>query len=527
MKKISVATGDSYIVLDVDKLIKSQSNVREKHSKEQILEMAISIRNRGVIHAPCVAKDGEDKYEIIAGMLRVLGCRAAEQLTVKCKDISHLDAAGRVEISLSENVHRTPMTSIDLHKAFDKLFKAGRSVEEIASRFNQTKRKVQQLLAIGGLPKAVLKLAELEQIGNRGLEALACATAKDVKRYLALAKNRRPREWEIENWLRGPVGWFPANNALFNLEDYKGGIVKDLFARDDDDTVLLTDGTQFMQLQDAALVIKLAEYEKKGYAVEEVEHWQQFAYDQCSKKNGGKVFWTRNGSTGEITFHVGYKRRGKAGKSPTAAKGKAEKKPETSQAFNDYLKNIRHQEVCDLLLTNKRKSMSVAILLIMKGLDNWHIRDELGQGIKSQAYIDSLNNSQIGKRLIEADNKLHRKLKHKGSAYSNDYKAIMQVLNRATLGELTGYMATLVATKWHVSYSGDNSNQIAKLIGVKQCDGWHADDAFWNGIKSKATLLAIAKENDIKVSEKATGSAIRKVLQKQVPDEWIPSWLTF
>jgi len=53
------------IRVKVDELKPSVSNVRSKHSKEDIQMMADSITHRGIINPPSVAKNGDGRYEVV------------------------------------------------------------------------------------------------------------------------------------------------------------------------------------------------------------------------------------------------------------------------------------------------------------------------------------------------------------------------------------------------------------------------------------------------------------------------------
>jgi len=210
------------IRVKVDELKPSVSNVRSKHSKEDIQMMADSITHRGIINPPSVAKNGDGRYEVVAGFLRTLGAAKAGIEEIDCVDVTALTPSERTEISLSENVDRRGMTAMQYYAAFNKLFKAGMPVEKIGERFSKTEREVQQLLAIGSLPKKILDLADAEEIGDRTLQALAIAPPKDVIRYGKLTAKTRPRDWEIQDWLVGPKGMFMEKHAIFDLEHYDG-----------------------------------------------------------------------------------------------------------------------------------------------------------------------------------------------------------------------------------------------------------------------------------------------------------------
>ncbi|GAG59521.1 unnamed protein product, partial [marine sediment metagenome] len=53
------------------------------------------------------------------------------------------------------------------------------------------------------------------------------------------------------------------------------------------------------------------------------------------------------------------------------------------------------------------------------------------------------------------------------------------------------------------------------------------DDAFWNGINNRNTLLAIAKDQKITLPSKSTMKGLRLVIKGAIADSWRPSWLKF
>jgi hypothetical protein len=92
---------------------------------------------------------------------------------------------------------------------------------------------------------------------------------------------------------------------------------------------------------------------------------------------------------------------------------------------------------------------------------------------------------------------------------------------------LTRWIITTMAMGWELSGGAKDSDLIGKAIGLKEVNIWEADQAFWDGIKNKKTLLAIADECDITAHEDEPTKIIRKRLQDKVPDTWRPKWLKF
>jgi len=502
------------IVLKLDQLKPSASNVRSKHSKKDIAMMAHSIKQRGLINPLSVAVNGDGSYEVIAGELRRLGAKAAGIEDIRCYDVSELDASQRVDISLSENIDRKDMTAMQYYAAFNKLFKAGMAVPKIGERFNKTERQVQQLLAIGSLPKKILDMHDAEEIGDRTLEALAITTGANLVRYSKLSTKDRPRDWQIQEWLAGEKGMFMAKDAIFDLDKYVGPKVIDLFAKEDEEW--LTDGEQFMVLQTTAINDKITDYENKMWKVVEVEYFSNWMYHKVAKAKGGKVYWCKSSKTGAVEFHVGYKAQGKAGTAPKAkgSDGKPEAQPEISQAFSAYIRQIRHNGVRGELLDDNKAALVVNICCMLKGHDSWRM-DGIGMGaVKGEAYESDIAKGIDYTAIEEAFVKIQGKNE---PVY----------LYRLSEKELLNRLAIITAWKWQ-TYSNEFSDSVAKAIGLVDVQNWQPTETFWKGIKNKTTLIKLAKILKVIHLKDATATAIRKLLIANVKaTDWRPKWLKF
>lgn len=502
------------IMLKTDELKPSKSNVRPSHTKEDIAMMSHSIKLRGIRYPLSVAKNGDGSYEIIAGRLRFEGGKKAGITEFPCEDVSELSEAERVDLSMSENVHRKEMSVMQRYSAFNRLFKAGMTVEKIGERFRKTVREVQQLLAIGSLPQKILDLYTNEEIGDRTLQALAITTGANLVRYSKLASKDRPRDWDIQNWLAGEKGMFMARDAIFDLDKYVGPKVIDLFAKEDEEW--LTDGEQFIVLQTTACNEKITAYEKKGWKVIEVEYFSTWMYEKVAKAKGGQVYWCKDTKSGAVEFHVGYKAQGKAGAAPKAkgSDGKPEAQPEISQAFSAYIRQVRHNGVRAELLDDNKAALVVNICLMLKSHDSWRM-DGIGMGaVKGEAYetdiADSLDYAAMEKAFVKIQS-----------------NADPVLLYRLKESELLNRLAVITAWRWQ-TYDNKFSDKVAKTISLVDVQNWQPTETFWKGIKNKTTLIAIAKQLKVVHLKDATATAIRKLLIANVKaNGWRPKWLKF
>lgn len=510
--------------IKTEDLKKSKANVRAGHSKEDIKTMAASIKQRGVISPPTVRKNGDGRYEILAGQLRVAGAIAAGLEEVPCV-VTTAGESDAIGISLTENAVRREMSSIEKFKAFYKLYKSGESIEDIAVGYGITPNRVQQVLAIGGMPKKILDAAEAGEIQDRELETLACAPISEQRRWAKLPKNQRPG-WRIKEWLGNGDKSYRASVAIFDLDDYKGGKLTDMFSNDSEE--YLIDGDQFLELQHAAASRKLEDWQTKGWKCTKVDYWQHWLYKKTKKADGGKIFWTFNETSGAYEFHVGYERIGKSPAPSSKGDGTASEKPAVSKAFLDYCHDQKTNQVKQHMVSNPKNGLIASIVLLLKQCDNISMPFK-GYLSRSDAYCNSINEQENNLDIRDA---IHNAMTEMGveqaATYAVDIKDLVAYLEQQTPKTLQRYLVAIVANQWDATYASDTSptSELGQAFDLQfaQID---YEDGFWNGITNKQTLLDIAKENDIEVSEKATVKALRQTVRDNVKDDWIPEWLLF
>ena len=141
------------VLIPLNKLKKSPRNARKTpHAKAEIEALAASIHAKGMLQNLVVEPERDTDgaqtgvYLVTAGE----GRRLAQMLRVKRKQILATEPVRCVidttndalEISLDENVTRTPMSVMDEVEAFAALVDAGMSADDVARRFGCTVRLV-------------------------------------------------------------------------------------------------------------------------------------------------------------------------------------------------------------------------------------------------------------------------------------------------------------------------------------------------------------------------------------------------
>ncbi len=155
-------SGDSLLVeIPIDKIIPNPHQPRRNFAKEELKDLANSIRKHGVLQPVIVTQIG-DKYELIAGERRLRASKLAEleKVPAVVKEATEQD---KLELAIIENVQRHNLDPIEEARAYRKLIdefkltqegvgmQVGRSREVVANtlRFLDLPESIQEALAKG------------------------------------------------------------------------------------------------------------------------------------------------------------------------------------------------------------------------------------------------------------------------------------------------------------------------------------------------------------------------------------------
>lgn len=236
------------IFVPLNKLRKSPRNARKMpHGEAAIEALAASIAHKGLIQnlvvEPEVREDGTPTgcYLVTAGE----GRRQAMLLCVKRKQIKKSDlvrcwldtANDPAEISLDENVTRTPMHPADQFERFRELANGkGWGAEEIGARFGVSASVVKQRLRLGAVSPKLLQVYREDGLTLDQLIAFAITEdhARQEQVFENLHHNREP--WIIRRDMTAANVPATDRRAIFvGADAYAeagGTIIRDLFSED-------------------------------------------------------------------------------------------------------------------------------------------------------------------------------------------------------------------------------------------------------------------------------------------------------
>lgn len=299
--------------IPLDRLSVSKANMRQGKKPPDVADILPSVIRRGVISPLFVRPNCQDgHFEIVAGKRRYFASlEAAKQgqddVTLPCIVLAEGDDADALEVSMIENMLRQAPDPVTQWESYTRLVKEGRSVESIATTFALTELQVKRILALGNLLPRIREAYRAEEIDAETIRHLTLATKAQQKAWLALFEGEdsyAPRGSQLKAWLFGG-GAISVKAALFDMADYSGQIVTNLFEEDG----YFADRDAFWAAQQAEIEKRKAAYLEDGWSAVEIvppqSHFSTWEYEKAPKRKGGRVYIVVN-NRGEVACRFAH-----------------------------------------------------------------------------------------------------------------------------------------------------------------------------------------------------------------------------
>jgi len=249
-KKTTEDAPASVMMIPLDRLKPSPHNARKTpHTEAAVEALAASIHHKGLLQnlvvQPELGDDGTETgdYLVTAGE----GRRRAQLLRVKRRQIRKdepvrcvvMTTGDPLELSLDENVTRSPMNAADQFEAFKRLAdEQGLGAEEIGARFGVSAHVVRQRMRLGAVSPVLMQYYRDGEVTLEQLMAFAISEdhsrQEHVYEVVQQGWNRQPghiRRLMMESHVE------PGDpRAIFAGEAYVaagGTVVRDLFSEED------------------------------------------------------------------------------------------------------------------------------------------------------------------------------------------------------------------------------------------------------------------------------------------------------
>ena len=153
-------TNKEILQLNLDDIIPNRFQPREVFDEQELKELALSIKEHGVIQ-PIIVRSVNGKYEIIAGERRYKASALAGKTTIPAI-VNNLDDKEASKVALLENLQRKNLNPIEEARTFQKILELDEMTqEELAKTMGKSQSAVANKLRLLQLPDniqdAVLK----------------------------------------------------------------------------------------------------------------------------------------------------------------------------------------------------------------------------------------------------------------------------------------------------------------------------------------------------------------------------------
>jgi ParB family transcriptional regulator, chromosome partitioning protein len=541
--------------ISLDRLSVSKANMRAGKKPPDIADILPSIIKRGVISPVFIRPNCADgHFEIIAGKRRYYASLEAarqgkDDVTLPCITLTEGDDADALEISMIENMLRQAPDQVTQWESYTRLVKEGRSVEDIAATFALTELQVKRILALGNLLPRIREAFRAEEIDAPTVKHLTLATKAQQKVWLALFEDSdgyAPRGSPLKAWLFGGAS-ISTSMALFDLAEFDGAIVKDMFEEDG----YFADADQFWAAQSAEIERRKAAYLEDGWSSVEIippgTHFNDWQYEKTPKRKGGRVY-IQVKAKGEVIFHEGYltdkEARRRDDETSGTIKQPAPARPEITSAMTSYIDLHRHAAVRSVLAAQPSLALRVMVAHAICGSPLWRVEVQ-DQRSRNAAVTESIETSVAEARFDERRRAVLAVLGFdpespevtKGhepeQGITGLFARLLEIPDRTVMEVLAIVMAETLASGSCLIES------IGLHIGIDMADYWVADDAFYGLIRDREVLIAILREvggdavAQAHVAEK--GKTIKSVINDFLTGEngrakrehWVPRWMAF
>ena len=249
---------------------------------------------------------------------------------------------------------------------------------------------MKRTLAIGNLLPRIRTLYRTDKIDAVTMRHLTLASKAQQREWLALVdcpEKHAPTGSQLKAWLFGGSA-IAAKVAMFDLADYKGALISDLFGEDS----YFAGADSFWTAQMAEVEKQVDFYSDGGWSdvviMERGAYFNTWEHERCPKRKGGKIFVTVS-HRGEVAFHEGYittkEARQRAKGEPITNKPV---RPEVSAALGNYIDLHRHAAVRASLLSEPAIALRMMVAHAIVGSHLWRVDVE-----KQRAVSDAIAES--------------------------------------------------------------------------------------------------------------------------------------
>ena len=195
---------EEVVYLHLDDIIPNRFQPREIFDERPLKELAVSIKEHGVIQ-PIIVREVNGKYEIIAGERRYKASALAG-LTKIPAIVRDLDDKETSKVALLENLQRKNLNPVEEAKTYQKILELDEMTqEELAKTMGKSQSAVANKIRLLSLPEEIQEALLKEQISERHARSLLNLDSPDKqKEMLQKIIDNKMTVRQVEEEIKGP-----------------------------------------------------------------------------------------------------------------------------------------------------------------------------------------------------------------------------------------------------------------------------------------------------------------------------------
>ena len=171
-KTETVDNSQKVVEINVDLIDPNPFQPRKVFSDDELVELAESIEQHGLIQPIAVRKVG-DRYQLISGERRTRASKLAGLPTIKAQVYENLDDKAMAEWALIENIQRVDLNPVEVAKSYQQLIdNHGYTHEDLSKIVSKSRSAITNSLRLLKLPEVVLLWIEEGKISGGAARAL-------------------------------------------------------------------------------------------------------------------------------------------------------------------------------------------------------------------------------------------------------------------------------------------------------------------------------------------------------------------
>ncbi|MDR1472533.1 MAG: ParB/RepB/Spo0J family partition protein [Synergistaceae bacterium] len=218
----------SGLMLACDSIAPNPFQPRRSMNEEQLLELASSIKEHGVLQAVLVRRAG-DAHQIVAGERRWRAAMRAglKEIPVRVLDLTDAQA---MELALVENLQREDLSAMEIARGINELVtKLSLTHEDAAAKIGLSRAAVTNKLRLLQLPDEVISMLENDGITEGHARALlSLPNAEKMIEYASMTAEKSLNVRQLEELVRNAQQADKISAAFPRRENQPGDFAEEI-----------------------------------------------------------------------------------------------------------------------------------------------------------------------------------------------------------------------------------------------------------------------------------------------------------